>query len=255
MNLNSGIEWTEATWNPVVGCEHGCGMTADNPEGWCYARRMSKRQPCPKCRAFVPHLHPERLDQPIERKKPTTIFAGSTCDLWGDWVPADWIEKVLAVIRQCPQHRFLMLTKNPDRYLDFQLPENLWAGVTVTKPTMQDSGFLLTWTHLPEKQKRFISLEPLLSDVQREIMTFRRKLRCKTLLQRLLENGHFDWLIIGPLNKRGHDPVTKAEWVERIIEIADSAGVPVFLKDALWKKGIMTEAEVKARQELPWGKE
>ncbi len=242
MNLNTGIEWVinpdgtrGATWNPIVGCRHGCW--------YCYARQLSKRQACMKCQVFRPHIHPERIFEPLQRKKPTTIFVGSMSDMWGDWVPAEWIESVLDVIRACPQHTFLTLTKNPKRYHKYRrFPINLWSGVTVTG--FRDAKRLLDVYNIPGF--RFLSLEPLLDGA---IFDFHRATGdgYKIALSR------FDAIIIGPLNKRGHGPVTKREWVERITAIADDAGVKVFYKNALHEKDIMTEAEVKARQLTPWG--
>ncbi len=253
----SPIGWTQFTWNPIFGC-YGPGGTAKNPKRcwYCYAEQFAKRRlnNCIDCFLFIPHMCPERIYEPLQRKKPTTIFVGSMSDMWGDWVPAEWIEAVLQVIRACPQHTFLALTKNPDRYHDFKLPvENLWLGTTVTNAKDYGRRAVVDLIRVrsidcekprykgPEP-KLFLSAEPMLGDILAEP----QGARCDWYLHK------FDAVIIGPLNKRGHDPVTKREWVERIIEIADSAGVPVFLKNALHEKGIMTEAEVEKRQQTPW---
>ncbi len=238
---DTGIEWVDKTWNPIFGC-CGPGGTKKNPKRcwYCYAEELTHRKlwDCDLCNSFEPHIHPERIYEPLQRKKPTTIFVGSMSDMWGDWVPAEWIEAVLQVIRACPQHMFLALTKNGIRYYDFDLPENLWCGVTVTQAHEKSEAITLLATL---RNNAFISMEPMLADIGAALNGLDTMqlpaIRC---------------LIIGPLNKRGHDPVTKREWVERIIEIAGAAGVPVFLKNALYEKGIMPEAEVKQRQVTPW---
>jgi len=238
----TGIEWTECTWNPVVGCKHGCW--------YCYARQQVKRfrQRCEKCYTFEPHIHPERIFDPLRRRKPATIFVVSMGDLWGDWVPAAWIDAVLDVIHACPQHTFLALTKNPERYYEFVKPwnhilqENLWCGITITGS--RDLERIETASLLmPAHQKKFISFEPLLDDAAAILDDMG--------LDYVGDATIWDAIIIGPLNKRGHDPVTQREWVERIMDVAQTAGVPVILKDACEKIGF-TKAEIKAHQQTPW---
>ena len=237
MGLNkSGIEWTEYTWNPIVGCRHGCE--------YCYARelattRIAKMSDCQKCGTFEPHFHPERLK--IPGGKPKTIFFGSMADAWGDWVPPYWIRKAIMVMETHPEHTFLGLTNNPKMYLQFKLPENLWCGTTVTTRRTATAWWSmdLSYAHC----RKFISFEPLLEDVGADGYV----------------RGHFGTppmfsaVIIGPLNKAGRDPVTRREWVEDIIDIARAAGVPIFLKDACTKIGYtMDEMNDRGLRELPW---
>ena len=243
MSLNkSGIEWTEYTWNPIVGCEHNCW--------YCYARelattRIAKMSSCVKCGTFEPHFHEERLK--IPGGKPKTIFFGSMCDAWGDWVPKDWIEKSLTVMREYPQHTFLALTKNPKRYLEFEmtLPENLWCGSTITnhRDAQVRLGTLATIGLF--QHKTFVSFEPLLKDVASRGSVTPYYIKH--------HNTGIHAIIIGPLNKPGWDPVTKRSWVERIIEIARECDVPVFLKKECVKIGYtMKEMESRELRELPW---
>jgi len=97
------------TWNPVFGCNHNCI--------YCWARRFAKRMKCEKCREFKPHLHEERLSQKFS---PTDfVFVSDMGDLFGSWVPDEWIQSVKEAIKKQPiTARFLFLTKNPRRYLD-----------------------------------------------------------------------------------------------------------------------------------------
>lgn len=103
------IEWTEETWNPVVGCRkvsEGC----DN----CYAERVSKRT-----RPGVPfekvELKAHKLSEPLRRRKPTMYFVNSMSDLFHDDVPDDFIAQVFAVMAEAPHHTFQVLTKRQGR--------------------------------------------------------------------------------------------------------------------------------------------
>ena len=145
------IEWTDYTWNPVTGCKHGCY--------YCYAKRISMR-----FRGhFEPTIHRERLMQPYKLKKPSKIFVCSMADLFGDWVPREWIETIIGTINLSPQHTFQFLTKNPKRYKEFTYPENVWLGVTVDHPSSQRIDLLKrVWAPV-----RFISFEPILGDMSK----------------------------------------------------------------------------------------
>ena len=246
----TNIEWVISpdgskgyTWNPIVGCKNNCW--------YCYARELATTRfakmpgKCPKCAAFQPHFHPERLK--IPGGKPKTIFFGSMADAWGDWVEAKWIEKCLAVMRKYPKHTFLALTKNPEKYGDFPIPKNLACGVTITgreeEPRIALLDLITGVPRMVEDRTRFISFEPLLTDVV-ESAAFED---FAEFFDRMSA------IIIGPLNKAGHDPVTKREWVERIIEIAQAAGVPIFLKDACTKIGYtIDEMHERNLRQLPW---
>ncbi|MEQ8292521.1 MAG: phage Gp37/Gp68 family protein [Roseovarius sp.] len=127
----SKIEWTEKTWNPIVGCSvvsPGCTN--------CYAMRMAHRL---GQNSATPHyagltqmsrggpvwtgklaLAPEHvLAAPVHRKKPTTWFVNSMGDLFHEDVPDEWIDQVFAVMALCPQHRFQVLTKRADRMQEY----------------------------------------------------------------------------------------------------------------------------------------
>ena len=119
MGYKTKIDWCDTTWNPVTGCLHGCE--------YCYARRIVERfgglAPDNECHeleernrdtrgkadpypfGFAPTLHRYRLNQPKEWTEPRTIFVCSMADLFGDWVPLDWIQQVFAACREAPQHR------------------------------------------------------------------------------------------------------------------------------------------------------
>src|SRR5690606_8183137 len=134
MSQISRIEWTEATWNPTVGCTKvspGCKH--------CYAEVMAKRLQAMGTPGyedgFKLTLLPERLNEPLKRKKPTIYFVNSMSDLFHKSVPDAFIEQVFDVIEKCPRHTFQILTKRAERMEKFfknrDVPENAWMGVSV----------------------------------------------------------------------------------------------------------------------------
>jgi len=92
------IEWCDLTWSPMSGCKRGCS--------YCYASKIYRRFG----RSFDPQFHPERLRQPMKIKKPSKIFVCSAADLFGDWVPSQWITDVFEVMAYCKWHTFIVLT-------------------------------------------------------------------------------------------------------------------------------------------------
>lgn len=151
------IEWTNYTWNPIVGCKHNCW--------YCYAKRMNDRFKWIK-KWDEPKIFHDRISKPKLPKKPSKIFVCSIADLFGDWVPEDWICAVLEVVKEYPQHTFQFLTKNPKRYLKFDFPENCWLGVTITTNQDYAGGSQKAIEVLLQKPNyTFISFEPLMGDV------------------------------------------------------------------------------------------
>ena len=122
------IEWTDFTWNPVTGCLHDCD--------YCYARKLTVRFPANFPSGFAPAFHPERLGQPCRVKRSSRVFVCSMADLFGAWVPDDWIGAVFDAVRSCPRHTFQFLTKNPARYASLDLPANAWYGTTVDRASV-----------------------------------------------------------------------------------------------------------------------
>lgn len=200
MTLNrTAIEWTNFSWNPVSGCRRNCE--------YCYAAALSKRFH----RSFEPHLHPARLYDLKNLKPGDKVFVCSMGDLFGEWVPRDWIVQVLDVIRQYPHSVFQLLTKNPARYAEFApLPDNCWAGATVTG--YSPDPFLTRVARI-----QWLSYEPMLQPFA---------------VQTGVES--VDWIVCGAMTgprARLHRPA--AEWVQFMASQCAIEGTPLFMKDSI----------------------
>ncbi|HEY3884136.1 MAG TPA: DUF5131 family protein [Vicinamibacterales bacterium] len=106
----SGIEWTESTWNPTIGCTKvspGCDR--------CYAERMTRRFPQTYPQGFALTLRPDALDLPRRWRRPRTVFVNSMSDLFHADVPEAFIRQVFDVMTECPRHTFQVLTKRAER--------------------------------------------------------------------------------------------------------------------------------------------
>ena len=126
------IEWTDATWNPVTGCTKisaGCAH--------CYAEVMSRRLKAMGVakykEAFTITVHEDSLNEPKKWRKPRTIFVCSMSDIFHKDVPFEFVDKVMNVIEETPQHRYQLLTKRADRMEAYfktrKVPKNVWIGV------------------------------------------------------------------------------------------------------------------------------
>jgi len=186
---------------------------------------------------FYPRFWPSRIYQPAHIKKPSGIFTVDMGELFGDWLPLKWQEAIFQTIINCPQHRFYLLTKQPQNLIKWSpFPANCWVGVTVTTwDKLMGARFALKDI---EAKVKYISFEPLLSEM--------RHLDCLEL--------DIDWVIIGACTGRKNEILElcqrnpdltpmpygkiwtaqpKIEWVEEIVSACDKAGIPVFLKDNL----------------------
>jgi protein gp37 len=130
---SDAIEWAQWSWNPITGCLHDCP--------YCYARDVALgRAASAYPYGFLPALRPASLLAPRHMQVPAAaaadtryrnVFTGSMADVFGRWVPREWIETVLAAVRAAPQWNFLCLTKFPKRMAEFEIPANAWMGTTV----------------------------------------------------------------------------------------------------------------------------
>lgn len=153
MGDNTGIEWTDATWNPTTGCtkvSQGCKH--------CYAERDWPRLvhlPAYQGREFTDvACHPERLDQPLRWRKPRRIFVNSMSDLFHESVPDEFIDQVFAVMALAHQHTFQVLTKRPARMLAYmnrlgRSAKILEVGARIVGYTLMHDGICLADWPIP----------------------------------------------------------------------------------------------------------
>jgi protein gp37 len=269
------IEWTEQTWNPIVGCSKvsaGCQN--------CYAERMAFRlahmgQHQYNMTTYIggggwngnTELVESALQIPLKRKKPTMYFVCSMGDLFHESVSFEWLAKVFAVMALCPQHTFQVLTKRPERmaeylsedrwnrwyikagglatldYIGFHWPvakkilPNVWLGTTLEHP---DYKHRLDDLRKCPATLRFISGEPLLADPGE------------------LDLAGIGWVICGGESGPGARPM-HPDWARALRDQCKAAGVPFFFKQ--WGEwgpesngGIVTNAIFKhgPRHDLLW---
>jgi len=234
MAINSSIEWTESTWNPLTGCTKispGCKH--------CYAERMALRLQAMGQRNYVNGfkltLQEDALELPLRWKKPQTIFVNSMSDMFHADVPSEFIFRVFDVMRRANWHRFQILTKRSERLrsLGQHLPwvENIWMGVSV-----ESDAYAHRINHLRRTgaATKFLSLEPLLGP-----------------LDNLWLEG-IDWVIVGGESGPGARPM-KREWVTSIRDQCVDANVPFFFKQwgGVWKRKFGRELEGRTWDQLP----
>jgi protein gp37 len=189
---------------------------------------------------FEPTFHRYRLDEPAKKTKGSKVFVCSMADLFGEWVPNEWIAEVFKACEAAPQHQYLFLTKNPKKYYNWfpsvGSPRNFWLGASaVNKPDEKvievGGGFLTTTAHCTADTMRFfknsfISFEPLLNDVMQDC-----------------DLDGIDWVIVGAQTGPGAIP-PRPEWVQNIIDQCKAAEIPIFLKDNLkWPEKIQEYPE------------
>ncbi len=232
------IDWCDSTWNPVTGCLHDCE--------YCYARDIARRfgfhasEPninervlleCPVSAGkkvpypfdFQPTFHRYRLNDYIG-KKGRNIFVCSMADLFGKWVPDEWIKEVFAACDKAPQHNYLFLTKNPARYVELinntdffvKTKNNMWFGYSYTGKESKQ------WWN-PD-YNIFASVEPILAPIEAP--------RCK-------------WLIVGAETGRRKDKIIpKRERIEHLVYYCGKWGIPLFMKSSLsdiWGEPLIQE--------------
>ena len=212
MASNSSIEWTEATWNPTVGCTKvspGCKF--------CYAEVMHRRltemgqrkysAPFGETRPWEPHL-----ELPLRWKEPRVIFVNSMSDLFHDDVPLSYIQRVFDVMTRAARHTFQVLTKRSLRLAtiagSLPWPKNVWMGVSIESSRYTPRARDLA--RVPAAV-RFLSVEPLLGPIPS------------------LPLAGIHWVIVGGESGRNARPMDLA-WVRQIRDQCEVLDVPFFLK-------------------------
>ncbi len=172
MGSKTGIEWTDATWNPMTGCTKistGCDhcyayTVAHRKTREIYLRQLPVKDTAPsRADPFAPRFWDNRLDQPLRWREPRRIFVNSMSDVFHAHFSLDQIRRVFQVMNTCPQHQFQILTKRPERAariahrLDWTA--NIWMGTSVENMTVAHRVDALR--EIPAAV-RFVSAEPLL---------------------------------------------------------------------------------------------
>lgn len=213
MSTKSKIEWTESTWNPVVGCTKvspGCKH--------CYAEGMARRLQAMGVPGYEDgfkkiRLLPHRIEEPLQRTKPTLYFVNSMSDLFHKDVPDAFIDRIFATMEAARWHTFQVLTKRAERLAEFtakrRIPANIWLGVSVEN---RRHG-LPRIAHLKRVPAvtRFLSVEPLLEDVG------------------IMDLTGIQWVIVGGESGPRARPMSPA-WVHSIRKQCAEQGVAFFFK-------------------------
>lgn len=221
---NDMIDWAKWSWNPVTGCWHGCE--------WCYAREIANKDYMSEVypKKFEPTFHPSRLAAPGNTPFPKhlnasverNVFTCSMADLFGKWVPEEWIMRVFEQVKIHQQWNFLFLTKFPQRLQEVcdtlgGFPANAWVGCTVDTQARVKTAER-AFRHI-KASVRWLSVEPML-----ERLTFSSL-------------AMFDWLVMGGLKATpfNHTEAFQPEWewVEHLWQQARDANVKVYWKENL----------------------
>ena len=234
MGQSSSIEWTDSTWNPIVGCRKvsaGCAH--------CYAERMAKRLKAagnPNYRnGFELTLQPQMLARPLEWRKPKNIFVNSMSDLFHEDVPLDYIQEVFNVMNRANWHQYQVLTKRAERVHQLsphlKWAPHIWMGVSV-----ENRDYLWRIDHLRRTQAhiKFLSVEPLLGP----------------LGQINLRGIH--WVIVGGESGPGARPL-HPDWVADVRDQCQRAGVAFFFKQwgGVQKNRHGRELDGRTRDQMP----
>lgn len=219
-----GISWAAWSWNPVTGCLHGCA--------YCYAREIatSERYRGAYPVGFTPLFHHERLDAPANTAIPAMhrddpayqrVFVCSMADLYGRWVPDEWINQVHQAMCANPAWQYITLTKFPKRYVGLDMPPGAWIGTSVDEQKrvrIAEDAF----REIDGGRVKWLSLEPLLEPLE------------------FTDLSMFDWVVIGAQTETRQPTGTVPafappfEWVARIVAQAREAGCRVHLKPNLF---------------------
>jgi len=216
MGINSKIEWTDATWNPVRGCSKvspGCKH--------CYAETFAERfrgvKGHPFEHGFDLALVPEKLGEPIRWSSSKMIFVNSMSDLFHEDVPDEYIQKICRVMLAANWHTYQILTKRADRMTQLLKTKlksaaqagHIWWGVSVENKAHGLPRIDLL--RQANARVSFLSVEPLLEDLGQFDLT------------------GIDWVIVGGESGPGARPLDGA-WVRSVRSQCENAKVPFFFK-------------------------
>lgn len=284
MGIKTKISWADATWNPVTGCLHGCeycyarkiaerfepyeiydpemalqrhaiankqliGLGApyvlDFP--WQQRNKNGTIQNAPYPFGFAPTFHRYKLDEPQKWKNPRNIFVCSMADLFGDWVPDEWIDDVIKATQRALHHRYLFLTKNPERYGEWlerfetcsidglDEVENCWFGASASNNAELERA--------NRSKAQWVSIEPIRERIETDEGQF-----IEFNPYTGAERKRWVWVVIGAETGNSKNKVApKREWIDDIVDACEDYGTPVFMKESL-----RTMMGDDFRQEFPW---
>ena len=215
------IEWAQASWSPVTGCDPNDGYQSEACTN-CWARRMAHRLKgrygYPADEPFRVTFHENRLNEPLRMRMGKRIFVCSMGDLFHNDVKTEWIYEIFRVMEQAPYHRFLLLTKRPKRMKQLingvitgweaKHRKHIWLGITAENQTR----FIKRYPSLAEidAKVRFLSTEPLLGPIA-------------------MWGATPDWVITGCESGPKRRP-SDIQWFRYLRDQCAEAGVPFFLK-------------------------
>ena len=196
---------------------------------------------------FSPTFHRYRLGEPQSWKKPRNIFVCSMADLFGEWVPDEWIDDVIKATQRALQHRYLFLTKNPERYgewlerfeegriSELDEVENCWFGASASNNAELERA--------NRSSAQWVSIEPIRERIETDedqFMEFNPYTGS--------ERKRWEWVVIGAETGNSKNKVApKREWIDDIATACADYGTPVFMKESL--RDLMGDD---FKQEFPW---
>lgn len=286
MGYKSRVDWCDSTWSPVTGCLHGCeycyarriaerfrpeyvsGMYGTNESEVSSRTNYELKEPMRRCRyesdgvkllyektaypfGFVPTFHRYRLEEPQRWKKPRTIFVCSMADLFGEWVPGEWIREIVAACDAAPQHRYLFLTKNPSKYKELDSlvhwPTFEETNIEKSRPYMMLGASATNDAQMKvayDSDADWVSIEPIHERLLSE--WFVSSIGSDD--GQCIEFRRWEWVVIGAETGNRKDKIIpKKEWIQEIADICLQEGTPVFMKESL--RGLMGSD---FKQEFPW---
>jgi protein gp37 len=229
------IEWTDKTWNPITGCTKvsaGCKN--------CYAEGVANRFWGDRPFSYL-QFHPERLLQPLKWRKPCMVFVNSMSDLFHEQINPGRLDQIFAMMALTPQHTYQILTKRPERMLEYLCGESRHGKILLASKGNPNipSGMYPLAPHWPlpnvwlgvsaENQKAADERIPLL----RQIPAAMRFLSCEPLLEEVRNGLGFkdgiNWVIVGGESGPKARPCD-ITWIRSIVQQCKDAGVPCFVK-------------------------
>ena len=236
-DFNTKNHYVSWIWSPVTGCLNDCLKCSQKINASVYSNS--------KPLGFIPLLRYDRLKLPnitafpIKSQDPKDwrVLVCDEGDLFGDWVPDHFIEKVIEATKEAPFFRYLFLTKNPKRYLDLNIdvPQNCWLGARVESQAKADETIKIMQA-LEHDSIKWIAFDSLLEPINVNL-------------------EGIDWIVIGS-SDFSYDPTVRdvpdQKWVEDIVSQARKAGCLVYMRNNLFDGNPEQNITMEIIQENPF---